>query len=183
MDAELLSQQKIKDMGFNPNTQPHNENLTKWTLETYDNLEVLENDLKGNVWDEETGRWKKKYNSYINEEGVNTIMSYIRSHVSKTLLLGNLKEEMKDNICKEVCEDVVKFIQFNHKRYAIDVNNWDLVLNMIDHVVEIFLSRVLHGGERDRLSQTQKFHEVVTHKAEEEKKGKSWFGGNPFLQA
>jgi|TARA_R100000501_G_C2602244_1_gene98989 hypothetical protein len=183
MEAEAVSQQRIKDMGFNPNVTPHAENLTKWTLETYDTLEVLENDLRGNVWNEDTGKWEKKYTAYINDDGVNAIMGYIRGHVSKTLLLGNIDAEMKDTICKEVCEDVIKFIQFNYKKYEIDINNWDLVLNMIDHVVEIFLSRALLGGERERLNQTQKFHEVVTHKAEEEQKKKAWFGANPFTQA
>ena len=171
--------EKYKDMAFDRYNEEKSEQLIRWTLETYDTLKVIEHALRGEDWSESQGMWVKKTKPLMNDEGIAKMMQILKIIDNKDNLLGNLESKQINEICLDICEDVVSQIRTKHAQYAIDPKDWTLIVNMISQKVEIFLSRPMDGKERERLTPQLKSHEIVTHR--EQPQPQSWkpklFGG------
>lgn len=154
--------------------------LMKWQLSTFDLIEDLEHDLKGERFDKEKNDWISTGSKFLNDEGVKAIMSILTARINKNTILSNLNEKEISRIMIDFSRDLIDLFFTNREDYEIKKEHLDLLVRKVVDFVYISLKRAFEEGERSFLKQTERRTEVYKV-GDEEKQGKLksfWSGGN-----
>lgn len=98
----------------------------------------------------------------MNEDGVEDLILELDARMSVDKVLSNLKEQKINDIVRQVGEVVLNFIFFNADKYNIDESQWDSILWIVVHNVDIFLRRALDGKTEDNLSKAMLFTDITS---------------------
>src|SRR3990167_4008578 len=86
------------------------ENFLKWCLTSSDDLEVLEHSLRGEVYDYALKDFMPKRKPYLNEDGINAIMTIYQAKIVKNTILSFYRDKEHSIVALEVCMDVNKLL-------------------------------------------------------------------------
>lgn len=147
-------------------------NLIKWQLDYEGDLKRLKNEWAGRVPEmkQEGVVWVKKLKPKMNEEGLNTVIPYVRSMISKSPL-SNLTEEEVNKICLTVGRNIADVLFLKYDLFEIDKNFLSIIVDQATDFVYIVLKRAQDEGERHFLKETSHVTEVHTDRGEENQKG------------
>lgn len=154
--------------------------LMKWQLSTFDLIEDLEHDLKGERFSKKKNDWIKTGTRFVNDAGVKAIMSILTARINKNTILSNLTEKEISRIMLDFSRDLIDLFFTRRVDFDIKKEDLDILLRKIVDFVYISLKRAFEEGERAFLKQTERRTEVYKV-GDEEKKGKLksfWSGGN-----
>lgn len=167
---------QMKETLYQATPTQHDPQQTRWQLEVIDILADLEHDLKGEVWDSDTSKYKQVGEPRVNEIGLRDLMSFVRTHVNKVSFLTNLNEDDVNQICQEARVDLAELLLFNWQEYKIEKTNLNTLVEMIDHFIFLALMRSKDEGERIFLGKTySRADRVITGDSQQKK---SWLPMN-----
>lgn len=155
--------------------QQHDDSI-KWRIDPTPILEQLERSWKGEILDFISGTYIKKNKPIMKEEGINELISIIRSRVSSATVQANLKDKQIARIVYETSEEVRDFIVLFNEKYNIDPSKFQQIVLDVEHFVEIFLSRTKDDLEREHLAVSQKYVEHHNQEPPQNKKKFKLFG-------
>lgn len=138
-------------------------NLIKWQLDYEGDLKKLKHEWAGEVPEMRSDgvAWVKKLKPKMNEEGLNTIIPYVRSMISKSPL-SNLTEDEVNKICLTVGRNIADVLFLKYDIFEIDKNFLSIIVDQATDFVYIVLKRAQDEGERHFLKETSQVTEVHT---------------------
>src|SRR3990167_5615447 len=133
--------------------------LTRWTLDSSDVIDEVEHKLRGEIWDNSSERYIKKYDELLNDKGINIMMSILHTHLTKNFKLTVLAEHEVLAISKAVRKDIIKLLFIYYKEYGAEKSKLSLIVNMVDHPIFVHLKSALNG-------ETLKFLKTAEHRVD-----------------
>ncbi len=112
-------------------------------------VEQIKRDLKGQILID--NRLVQERKPLMNDEGISTMISFVRVCVNPSTTISHLESENVTKIMDGLSRDVVLNLQLNWRKYEMEKTNMDLVNNLILIPSFIALRRATGGGERSFL--------------------------------
>jgi len=165
-DDESYSAQPVQipydiPMPSNDNQQGKFDSATIiWQLTSTDILNEIEHDFKGEILDE-NGVWKAKGKVLVNEQGIRTILTIIRSRVNKIVFLSKLNEDIILKFCRDIELDLEDQILLNYQKWHLDKTNCSMLLHKVSQLIYCGLMRAEGEGERKFLGETRRVNEQI----------------------
>ena len=129
--------------------QQPNSDLIRWWHDSTDYIEQLYRDLTDAKWDGKLKAWvPNEKTRMVNDEGIKTLLMFLRSHVSKGIKLSNFDEMEILSIMADVMQEVIMLLWANHARWEIDKNNLGIIRRSIQTQIQAELNRAYNQGER-----------------------------------
>lgn len=132
-------------------------------------VKEIETYLKGGFWydyyDDKLGQtrteWMKRGDPKLNDIGVQTIMSVVKSVFNHAVVQGNFDDWRYRNYLKKLHLNLSLTLMRGYKEFNVSsVNNYRTIINTIMNFAEPFLSRLIDNEERKGLNVSVK--ETVT---------------------
>lgn len=94
--------------------------LTRWQLETEEQIEMFKHSLRGEMWSEIEKKWVEKTNArLVNDEAVEVLASELRDRVNKISTLSNLNEEQIYNIVQRFEINIARLLVMNYEEWEV----------------------------------------------------------------
>jgi len=144
------------------------ESVMRYRLDTKELLMDIEMQLRGEQIgyerDNTTGQIvevvKKSGTAKMNDEGIQSVISYLRSTVGPHTVQGNFDQEAYEQLIYEIDVTLSTNIMANLHKWDMSVLDYDHVLNTIMHAIIPFLSRTVNNEERKSYAATMRSSEV-----------------------
>ena len=150
------------------------DNTIKWQESAGDVLSELEHDMKGEELNIETGKYVRRYESLMNNSGINCIKSIIRTRANKIVFLSKLSEKNVIDMCRDINMDLVDQIALKHQQWQLKKENCTMIVLKVVQLTFCALMKAEGGEERESLGKTWGVHEII--------RGGSSGGGQPEMQ-
>jgi len=121
----------------------------------------LEHNLRGEVWDNVNQKWESKQASFLNEEGINKIMTIIRGTVNTNCILSNLNDKEIANIIVDIGKEITLLLAQEYKTYKVEKSNLTTIVNLCLRMSYFSLKRASGEGERRFLKTSVRSSEHV----------------------
>lgn len=144
---------QIQEVGQAPSladiSQSHNDYL-RFRIDPSPILVQLKKLFGNQIWDSERGIWIKDNTkkNLANEQFINDCMMILNSYVNLNNIQGNITPEEAHLITARASEELIFLIGQNCDEYEISPINRDVIINMIDDLVFLTLSRAINDGQR-----------------------------------
>ena len=147
--------------------------LTRWQLTPEDIIEELENDLKGKTWNSKEEKFvgSAEAEALINEKGIRSIISIVRSKINKITFLSNLDQKDIISITRDVNLTMISLLFSNANNFEIKKENLEIITDQVVHLVYMGLMRALNEGERRFLGKAEKRMEVFKNESSGQSQG------------
>lgn len=153
----------------------------RFMIDNIDIIDEVEMQLKGYVKEPQedgTYKYKKKFQAWMNDEGVSKVKYIIWSlGVNKNTLLGNLSRDEINYKCANVKKKIALLLFSNCKKYDVNPTNKDFIVTSVTNTVHSGLSRCEHGKLSNELTRVIQRHEIQHQDMREKDSG---FSINPF---
>ena len=172
-DAGVETQQSIDPSSQYPQQGIRiSDDVIKWQLEPLAVLVEIEYYLKGFYFDDKTKCWKQTGHSLMNDVGVNTIITYLRSGpLNKNVVQGNFDGKTVRQQVLNMKVALIGLFFSNWRNYNIDKTNLPMIVDMISIQVYAFLSRTIDDGERKRHNINYSVGQNIMRNESDQKKG------------
>jgi hypothetical protein len=143
-----------------------NQDFFRFRIDNTEILEEVMHQLRGEVFianeNGQGGEYKKVFDRWINEEGLNKI-SYIIycCGINKNTLLGNLSKDEIYFKCQALKIQLSQLLFKKYKEFEVKKEMRELLVTAIMNTVHSALSRSEGGKEADDLSKATQRHEIV----------------------
>lgn len=118
-------------------------------------VENLQHALSGNVWDYSNKEWVKgKLKPFLNDEGVSTIITRVRSVVNQNTTMSNLDETTIKKMIISLGDELAIILFLNYQKWEVDKANLTTIVSMIQNMAFCALMRAWGEGERDLFKDT-----------------------------
>lgn len=163
------------------NTSYLSESVMKYRLDTREVLLDIEMQLRGqqityvrNNDGEIVEEVKQVGKSKMNDEGIQSLITYLRSVLGPHTVQGNFDRDGYDDLIMEVDIYLSENVMANLHEWDIDVLDYNHVLDTVVTTLRLFLSRTIDNEERNSYAATMRSVESNRY----EKSG--GFSLNPF---
>lgn len=113
--------------------------------EIYQFLKCVEyREIDGKIVEEKAG------DPLINDIGINVFMACIKSHINQSTVQANMDSQQIKTQLKELNIDLIQLIASKWVDFEIQKQHFDIIVDLIDHHIEAFLSRTKEDKERER---------------------------------
>ena len=104
-----------------PYQQPNqNAELTRWQLESVEEIDSFKHSLRGEVWDETEKKWIEQPNvRMLNNQGVEILAAEIRDRVNKISTLSNLTADHIYNIISRFEINICRMLVKNFEEWEV----------------------------------------------------------------
>lgn len=166
-DEELLAQQSAQTIYDN------GERTLQYQLDSDSIIEEIEHILKSEQMSHDKhGQpvWTQKPNSkpLINDKGINTILTILRSHVTKIFILSDLEDEDIRNITRAVSEDLIDALYYNWDEWAVPTSAAaSTIVDLVVNTVYATLRKGYRAQYLNFLKTTQRIQDVQSVTAHE----------------
>ena len=164
-----------KEFAYEPQTtlamaeiQRKLDDFSRWRLEVDDIIIPLEHDLKGEKFDPKTQTWVPEDLRLLNDEGVKSIISLVRTVSNKTVYLTYLEKAQIYGMCLDLNKQVAKLLFFRWQDFDVKEEHLSMLVFKIVTFVFMGMKRAEDAGERKALTQSEK---IVRRYGDENKKG------------
>lgn len=139
------------------------QDLIQWQLDPKEILEQVEHDFRGEYQDSD-GKWKRKVDSkaIMNELGINSVMSILKSRISKVFNLSNFTESDVNMMALQTSMEIIEAIAENYYYWDLQFSDFDKVRNMVVHNIFATLKRGFGDGERRYLGRIEQVIHKIT---------------------
>lgn len=142
--------------------------FTKWRFNPEEILLVLEHDLKGDQYNEAKGIWETTNKKLLNDEGVRTIISLVRTSINKVTFLSNLTMEEITIICRDLNLALVDTLFFKWESFQLEKDHLDLIVSKVMNFIFVGMKQAENGLTMESLSKMEKI--VRSYETPEQKK-------------
>jgi len=94
--------------------------------------------------------------AYMNPDGVNRVLSVIRSHFHRGITLSNFKDKEVQRIMEILHLKIAFMIGHNNEDFEIDKGNLNTIIEIITNVIYSTFKRAVNEGERVMFGRTQR---------------------------
>ncbi len=151
--------------------------FTKWRFNPEEILLVLEHDLKGDQYNEKKAMWEPTDKKLLNDEGVRTIISLVRTSINKVTFLSNLTMEEITTICRDLNLALVDTLFFKWESFELEKDHLDLIVSKIMNFIFVGMKQAENGITMESMTKMEKVVRSYEH-TKQKKSGFSAFG--PF---
>ena len=88
----------------------------------------------------------------VNCDGLSRIMYITKAHINEAAVQSNLTDDRYCEIMKELNLNLIMLLRNQWKQYNVKKAHFSIIIDVIDHQCEMFLSRALKDGERKRFT-------------------------------
>lgn len=149
--------------------------FTKWRFNPDEILIMLEHDLKGEYYNEKKADWNSSGAKLMNDDGVRTIISLVRTSVNKVVFLSDLTFNEIVDMCRDLNLALVDTLFFRWKAFKVEKDHLDLIVAKVMNFIFVGMKQAQGGKTRDALGKMEK---ILRHyETPQEKKG---FTFSPF---
>jgi hypothetical protein len=110
----------------------------------------------------------------LNDEGVQSVMSWLTLHLSPHTVQGNFKEDRYDEYIMEFEFDFRQMLMTNLHHWEVKIEDYNTITDGIMLTVQPFFSRLIDNKERESYNQTVKSQE--THTVNNDAKNRGFMG-------
>lgn len=132
----------------------------RWLEDTEDIIKELELTLLNREIVIENNREvikdRKHGKPYMNSDGVNRVLSIIRSHFHRGITLSNFKDMEIQRIMEILHLKIAFMIGHNHESFQIEKGNLNTIQEIITNVIYSTFKRAYNEGERIMFGRTQR---------------------------
>jgi hypothetical protein len=175
------------------------EDMIRWGLISEDIILEMEHDLRGDVYDEKTGKWEsatvKVYNKetkvwetindnsrrLCNEYCINKFRSILRARLGKNTYLSNIDLPEMKLILRFLGWDLADLLFTQYENLGIKEEDMSLIFWSVFDLCEFSMRRAVGEGERKFIQTIRAVIEKVIGGEEKKEEGRSyknlWFGG------
>lgn len=139
------------------------ESVMRYRLDTRELLIDIEMQLRGQQIeysrDEEGNileRVKTVGKAKMNDKGIQSVMSYLRSVLGSHTVQGNFDRDGYEDLIFEIDSNLSTDMMSNLHEWEIDVLDYNHVMNTIMHAIIPFLSRTIDNEERKSYAATMR---------------------------
>ena len=146
-----------------------NPEIVKYQLETSELLENMRMLLLNEVFvqNTETGivtRQTSKFGKRLmNEDGVQELLTIVRPHLDKNIILSNLTDDEISTTLIELRSKIALLLQRKYKDWEIDKEKLPTVMTTIINPIWSTLKRAANETTLNYLGKTQQLHEIRRH--------------------
>lgn len=153
------------DFGLPVQNAGMSSDLLRWQMNNADTVEEIEHWLKGEEWNHQEGKWERRRQMLVNEQGIAALMYVIKTYVDdKNAILGNLSDDHVNTITLNCAEDVIDLLETNWNVYGVRKEHLSMIKNSIKKKVLLVNRRGFNEGERRFLRTTERRTEQVLHR-------------------
>jgi len=156
----------------------NNNETIRWLEDTEDIIKELELTLLNReivvIKGVEETVARKHGQPYMNEDGVNRILSIMKSHFHRGITLSNFTDIEVQRIMEVLHLKIAFIIGHNHEAFEISKGNLNTIIEIITNVIFSTFKRAVNEGERNMLNKTQRMTETRMI-GQEQKRGLSRF--------
>ena len=87
-------------------------------------------------------------NPIANKDGVNVLMSKLRSKISPSVVQGNYDDDQYRNDMTHTRVEFTDAIVLKNEDWEIAEDNVDIIINMIMGLIEPYMTRLINAGDR-----------------------------------
>lgn len=160
------------------------EDMIRWGLISEDIILEMEHDMRGDIYDEKTGKWEKSDDTrrLCNEYCINKLRAILRARLGKNTYLSNIELKEMKLILRFIGWDLADIILTQYEHFEIKEDDMSLVFWAVFDLCEFSMRRAVGEGERKFIQTVRAVIEKVVGGSEEKKEeGRSfknlWFGG------
>jgi len=146
--------------------------IVVWLGQMDHQVALFEHDLRGEEYKQSDtgGEWKVSGKAKMNEEGIRFVISTLRSVVCTPNTYYSIIDENRLNeMCFHFATDVASNLGLNMKRYGLSFNDYAIINEKFQWIMELALRRSLNGKGLDMIMTTE--HTVRSLGQQEHKKG------------
>jgi len=152
--------------------RPPQEDFYRYRIEGLDIIQEVQHQLRGEIWDDQEGRYVPAFDRWINEAGIAKITHIIYSAgINKNVFLGNLSREQILFKCRLLKIKLSRLIMMRYQDYEIKREMWDLLVITVINQVHSGLSRSENGREATQLSTVSQRHDIYSHQQTQKSEG------------
>lgn len=172
MEQEQTQQPQSQEYrGTSYNTGYLSASALQLRIDTQETLEAIENNLRGERQIIQNGNiktvpWGKPL---ANDNGIQSIITIVRSVINKDTVQGNLEPEEIDRLIKDMKIDLAYQMAISCKEWGVARDNRRYIVRTIEKMAKMFLSRT--KGNKERESYGMKTVQSDTQVIGKEKKG------------
>lgn len=154
------------------------EDLVKWQQNLTSELDLLEHDLKREMFDEDKCKWviiEEGMKPACNETCIQMIRTVVRPLMSRNMMMSNFNEIRILQILKRSMQTIVRNLCTKHEDYDIKFLDISYILGTIKNYVIPAPFRALNDGERKHNREIVRRIETHTDRGEEDGKKRGLF--------
>lgn len=141
------------------------EGSIRWQLTATDIITEIARDLRGEEFDFNSASWRipEGQRPLMNEEGIRTVLTIIKSRVNKIVFLSNLSEDKINDFCRDINLDLVDQFVLKWEDWECEKENLSMLTRKIMHMVYCGLMRARDGDDKKYFGALQQVKELVTN--------------------
>lgn len=160
-----------QQQGYNQPIMTSNldDGMLQYQIESNEIIDEIEHLLKGEALNYNQGsgdiNWVSKGigRPLINDKGINSVVTILKSHLTKIFVLSDFEEEDVRNITISVGENIIDELYFNWEEYEVpSPSAASMIVNIITHTVYATLRKGYLGNYLKFLKTAQRITEVQT---------------------
>ncbi len=147
---------------------------TQWLFNPEVEFEDLQRTLRGQFYNPDLKKVITRPEArLVNEEGVYSILSLVKTHLYKHVSLSNFSKEEINEIVADVTMAIIDKLELEWKKYDMKKTNLTTVRIVVENTIRANLLRALQGAAAKSLRDTHKSTEVITS-ADNKRRNKSF---------
>ena len=176
-EAETM-QQPIPPYYGNPSQE--NSTIAEMRWKDNDLVTFIEQELGGYVTIINTDGTIKKvrtsqFRPKINDEGLQGLISYLRSHINSLLVLSNLDENKAYVLIRIQLLELAKWLAYNQERFQIQKGDMSLITSLVRPIVVAQIYRAVEGHETINFHTQALEHNVQQHSTMNNAQSGNWW--------
>lgn len=145
---------------------------TQWLFNPEQELMDLQRTLRGQFFNTELNRIVTRHEArLVNDEGVDAILSLVKTHLYKHVSLSNFSREEINEIVADVTMALIDKLELEWKKYEMKKTDLTTVRIVVENTIRANLLRALKGAAASGLRDTHKSTEVITSGDNQRRKG------------
>ena len=150
MEGELTRDQveqirMMQEMGVTPQYENMNEEKPEEKFLEQLNPDYINNfimhELQGEIYDDKTKQWARIGRKKLTDEGINEVMTRVRSIINTNTVYSNLGDEIIQNIVIDFAIELSRFLSLKYKDFGMEVIDINKITNFCANMAYIALRR------------------------------------------
>lgn len=146
-------QAQVQQVGHAPSlsdiSQQHGDYL-RFRIDPSPMLVQLQRLIGAKIWDNINGRWipDTTRRPLATEQFINDLMTSLYGYVNLNNIQGNITDIEAHTISLKASEELIFLVGQRCDEYQIEPVNRDVIINLIDDMIFLTLSRAINDGQR-----------------------------------